>query len=88
MSRLDIYVSADCPGCARAREIAVSLEGEARGVSIEVIDLEGVAPERLPDGVIAVPAYVLDGTVISLGNPRLSSLRERLARAGGSQGAE
>lgn len=87
MSRLEIYVSADCPGCARAREIATSLGGEVPGVRIEVIDLDEVRAGQLPDGVVAVPAYVLDGAVISLGNPRLSSLRERLAGATDAPGA-
>ncbi len=81
MRRLEIYVSADCPGCQRAREVAAALREGHRGVEVEVIDLEQLAEDDLPEAVIAVPAYVLDGIVVSLGNPEIEALRERLAGA-------
>jgi hypothetical protein len=33
----------------------------------------------VPESVIAFPAYLLNGDLISLGNPNLGTLRERLA---------
>lgn len=78
MSELRIYVSSGCLSCHRAREIAASLRGEYPGVGVEVIDAEGVPEVSLPDAVVAFPAYLLDGILISLGNPKLEMLREQL----------
>ena len=37
-------------------------------------------PHARPESVVAVPSYVLDGRVISLGNPRQTQLFLDLAR--------
>lgn len=65
---LQIYVEAGCAGCSRAREIANELGSLYPGLSVEVIDI--AAPDStVPDEVFAVPTYLLDGEVVSLGNP-------------------
>jgi predicted thioredoxin/glutaredoxin len=79
MSQLDIYVSKDCSSCRRARDIASGLAGLYPGVRVEVVEMEGAPDGSLPDSVVAVPAYLLDGTLISLGNPNPATLREQLA---------
>ena len=79
MKRLDIYVSAGCASCRRAREIATSLQGVYPGLRVELVDADGAPEGSLPESVVAVPAYVLDGTLISLGNPNPVTLREQLA---------
>ena len=47
---------------------------------VRVIDLDraGAPP---PEGVVAVPTYVLDGQVVSLGNPYPEELFARLHEA-------
>jgi hypothetical protein len=79
MNRLDIYVSSGCLSCRRAREIASSIEGDYPDVRVEVVDAEGAPEGSLPESVVALPAYLLDGTLISLGNPNPATLREQLA---------
>ena len=79
MNKLRIYVSSGCLSCRRAREIASSLQGSYPGVRVEVVDAEDAPEGSLPDAVVAVPAYVLDGTLISLGNPNPVTLRKQLA---------
>ena len=79
MSVLRIYVSSGCLSCQRAREIASSLRGSYPHVQVEVIDAEGSPEGSLPESVVAFPAYVLDGALISLGNPNLITLRGQLA---------
>ena len=79
MNRLDIYVSKGCSSCGRARDIAASLDGLYPGVRVEVVETEAAPEGSLPDAVVAVPAYLLDGALISLGNPNPATLREQLA---------
>lgn len=79
MNRLHIYVSSSCRSCQRAREIASSLNGAYPGLRVELVDAEGVPEGALPESVVALPAYLLNGTLISLGNPHPETLREQLA---------
>lgn len=66
---LDIYVTPECFGCDRARQLANEVRmWQMPGVEVKIIDLSD--PENVrPDSVFAVPTYLLDGKVISLGNP-------------------
>ena len=43
-------------------------------LQVDLIDLDAGHP--IPDGVVATPTYLLDGKVISLGNPRREDLIE------------
>ena len=79
MNQLSIYVSTGCSSCRRARDIASSLQGLYPGVRVEVVETETAPEGSLPESVVAVPAYVLDGALISLGNPNPVTLREQLA---------
>ena len=79
MTKLDVYVTSGCSSCRRAREIATSLQGAYPGLLVQVVDAEGAPEGSLPESVVAVPAYVLDGALISLGNPNPVTLREQLA---------
>jgi|CXWL01.1.fsa_nt_gi alkyl hydroperoxide reductase subunit AhpF len=76
---LQVYVSSGCENCRRAREISASLSRAYPGIAVQLIDVDSIGAGSLPDEVIAVPTYVLDGVVVSLGNPNLVSLREKLA---------
>ena len=82
---LEIYVEAGCLSCGRALELAEEVTRLYPRLMVEVVDISQT--ERvLPDSVFAVPTYILDGRVVSLGNPsqvELSALIE-LALAGPS----
>ena len=86
MNQLDIYVSQGCSSCGRARDIAASLDGLYPGVQVKVVETEAAPEGSLPDSVVAVPAYLLDGTLISLGNPNPATLHEQLAALAPGEG--
>ncbi len=79
MPRLDIYIAEHCFGCDEARRLAGAVVSRFMGLSVRVVDL-GRAPNERPDSLVAVPSYVLDGHVISLGNPRQEDLFSDLER--------
>jgi hypothetical protein len=80
MARLDIFVSAHCFGCQEARRLAKAVVERFRAVSVHLVDLDA-EPEARPEHVIAVPAYLLNDTVISLGNPRQGDLFQQVEHA-------
>ena len=65
--QLDIYVTSQCANCGEALLIAERARTIA-GLKIAVINLDQPG-QRIPPRVIAVPTYVLNGRVVSLGNP-------------------
>lgn len=76
---LEVYVVADCFGCARARELVAWLTAmELPQLDVRLIQLDEQGAAR-PPAVFAVPTYVLDGRVLSLGNPDQDWLIARLA---------
>lgn len=79
MAQLDVYVAEHCFGCAEARRLAAAVASRFARLSVRVVDLER-DPDARPDSVVAVPSYVLDGRVISLGNPRQTELFLDLGR--------
>jgi hypothetical protein len=79
MPHLDVYVAENCFGCEEARRLADVVASRFALLSVRVVDLER-EPHARPDAVVAVPSYVLDGRVISLGNPRQTELVLDLAR--------
>lgn len=70
--RLEIVVAPDCVGCAEARAIAEEVRSKFTAVEVELLEPGGDRP--IPSQVVATPTYLLDGTVISLGNPRREAL--------------
>jgi hypothetical protein len=77
---LQVYIEAGCSTCRRARELAVAVARRYLELEVEVIDISRTEHD-VPDAVFAVPTYMLDGSVISLGNPSLEELREWLDAA-------
>ena len=66
----DVYVSTACANCAESRRLAAEVVVRFPRVRVHVVDLDQSADNpSLPDGVVAVPTYVLDGQVVSFGNP-------------------
>jgi len=76
--RLDVYVANHCLNCQEALRIAQ----EARQIpdlEVRVIDVDQ-ATDPIPSKVVAVPTYVLDGRVVSRGNPARGAFLALLAR--------
>ena len=78
--RLDVYVASHCAYCNEAQALADDVAARFQDVVVRVVDLD-VEPEPLPDYIVAVPTYVLDGRTISLGNPDPEELFARLQEA-------
>ena len=79
---LEIYITDQCANCQEAMLIAEQAGGIA-GLEVTVVNLD-VPGQRVPPQVFATPTYVLNGLVVSLGNPErgafLARLRAELAR--------
>jgi hypothetical protein len=77
---LEVYVSRECLNCGEAVRLAHEAATRYPGVVVRVVDLEAdqIPP---PDPVVAVPTYVLNGRVVSLGNPDPEELFARLREA-------
>lgn len=83
--RLEIYVAPDCFGCDIATELASKLRTMALpNVDVRLIDL-GEPESVRPDIIFAVPTYVLDGQVLSLGNPDEEWLIDQLTAVTGHE---
>jgi alkyl hydroperoxide reductase subunit AhpF len=77
---LEVYVSSQCLNCDEAVRLAEEAAARYPNVAVRVVDLDlyGGPP---PDPVVAVPTYVLNGRVVSLGNPYPEELFARLHEA-------
>ena len=85
--RLQIVVDRSCLGCETARSLAALVRASGLpGVDVDLVDLAEPGAVR-PAAVFAVPTYLLDGRVLSLGNPEPEWLLARLAAAPAADGA-
>ncbi|MAG35685.1 MAG: hypothetical protein CL878_05495 [Dehalococcoidia bacterium] len=75
---LAVVVDADCPQCGEARRLAAVARRCYPELTVRLVDLS-VTPEACPPEAFAVPTYLLDGRVLSLGNPYEEKFLERLA---------
>ncbi len=71
---LQVYVTAGCLGCVRARELVAHLRRMRPGADVQTIDLDRSPPETRPAGLLGTPTYRLDGRVRWLGNPSSEEL--------------
>ena len=78
--RLEVYVSSECLNCGEAVSLAEEAAARFPAVVVRVIDLD-VDQTPPPDPVVAVPTYLLNGRVVSLGNPYREELFARLHEA-------
>ncbi len=74
--RLEVYVSSHCRTCDEAQRLAREAATRFPSVNVRLIDLDDGGP--VPDEVVAVPTYVMDGRVVWLGNPAPEELFARL----------
>jgi hypothetical protein len=76
---LQVYFDSRCITSRTTQELVNSVRTRPSGYSIEIEEVDlNHARVQLPVGLIAVPAYILDGEVIFLGNPTLSQLLGQL----------
>ena len=82
---LEIFVLPSCIACQTAIELAERMSAvKPPGVFIRLIDLSLPGTLR-PATVFAVPTYLLDGRVVSLGNPDPDWLLSQLSPASPSK---
>jgi glutaredoxin len=75
---LELYVDKDCPGCARARRYAQYVQEHFPRLEVRIIDLEESNIHERPSSIFTVPTYLLNGKMLSLGNPKLEDLLEKI----------
>lgn len=76
--RLEIYLADHCDNCQEALRLA-ELAETVPNVEVSVVNLDS-PHAQVPQSVVAVPTYLLDGRVISLGNPYPDELLRLLRR--------
>jgi hypothetical protein len=76
--RLKIYISQHCWNCEEALLIAEQAQ-KLPGIEVQVIDLDQNGAVS-PPHIFAVPTYVLNGKVVSLGNPVREAFLTQLQR--------
>lgn len=67
MVSLDIYVLIGCANCSYAAQVARAIARAYPQVHVRLWDMAQTAD--IPEAVFAAPTYVLNGQVVSLGNP-------------------
>jgi hypothetical protein len=77
MHKLTVYIADDCWSCTETRRILNDVIPKFPDLLLSVVNTKQTP---LPDGVFAVPTYLLNGKVISLGNPTREALQKRLSR--------
>lgn len=77
--RLQIYVDDHCLGCEVAVALSKTVADRFPGIEVSVRQLNH--EEGWPDAVVAVPTYLLEGRVLSLGNPDPTWLFDQMEEA-------
>jgi hypothetical protein len=73
-----VLIAPHCFGCERAQHLAAETQARFPGLTVRVVDL-GQSTAPLPRGVVAVPAYVLNGRLLFTGNPTAEALASAIA---------
>jgi len=69
---LEVFIESGCLSCERAVRLAKDVDTNYPELSVRVIDIGGDTAR--PEEVFAVPTFMLNGRVVSLGNPPASDL--------------
>ncbi len=77
---LEVFVSAHCWQCPEARNLAEEMEEKFLPLDVHVIDLDQPSAIK-PTVVFAVPTFLLNGKVVSLGTPSREELRLQIESA-------
>ncbi|HJN93150.1 MAG TPA: hypothetical protein QGF05_10580 [Dehalococcoidia bacterium] len=83
---LDIYLAENCFGCDQAEALAADIEGWFPDLHVVMHWLSGA--RRLPTGVVAVPAFLLEGRLIQYGTPERQQITAAVLRALGTDGGK
>jgi Thioredoxin domain len=75
--RLAVVVGGTCPQCQQAVELAQRVAIEFPALTVQIINLDEAGAVK-PDAVFAVPTYLLNDGIISLGNPSLDEIRHHV----------
>lgn len=75
--KLQVFVKSGCEVCSRARQLAKHADEQFPNLQVDIVDMNETPPDR--DDVFAVPTFVLEDRVLSLGNPQESELHEEVA---------
>lgn len=76
MVKLQVYIAEDCWSCEETRRIVEDVAPKFSTLLVEFLDM---AVSDRPDSVFAVPTYLLNGRIISLGNPTRHQLSQQLS---------
>ncbi len=74
--KLQVFVKTGCEVCSRARQLAQQADERFPNLEVDIVDMNKASPDR--DDVFAVPTFVLEGRVLSLGNPQESELHDEV----------
>ncbi len=77
MMQLQVFISQDCWTCEETARIVEDVAAQYADVTVELLYTEKTP---LPEGVFAIPTYLLNGRVISLGNPTREELKAKLEK--------
>ncbi len=86
-ARLAVFVSAHCWQCPEARSIAEDMGDEFDSLDVRVVDLDNPLAQK-PASVFAVPTFLLNGKVVSIGTPSRDALRYRIKNALNARGVQ
>lgn len=78
MLKLQVVISNHCWGCQKALTLAKLAAERFSELRVAVVNLDE-EPLAKPPQAIAVPAYILDGTLLFLGNPSAEELFDRIS---------
>jgi hypothetical protein len=73
MAVLQVFVESDCGACRRALHLADQVRARFPELLVQVVNLSE-SEVKPPEAVFAVPTFLIDGEVLSLGNPRPADL--------------
>ncbi len=77
---LEVFVGEHCWQCPEARALAHEFQKEFAALKVRVIDLDQPGVKK-PANVFAVPTFLLNGKLISLGTPYRDELRDEIRAA-------
>lgn len=76
---LQVFIANHCQTCDYIEPLLAELRQNCPLVRVEIVNLSGPSSQR-PTAVFATPTYMLNGRVISLGNPSLGDLLAQIEK--------
>ena len=79
-AQLDIYIADECSSCSESKRLAELVSGRYPTINVRTVNLS--EPDaKMPEQVVAVPTFVLNGNVLHLGNPHEDWLLKEMEQA-------